>query len=218
MSFIPVKNIRLISLILQLDVIIELGSKINIFILEIFLVIGVVSLAGEIGKEILDATAKLIGIAAGSTILYNNWGPKPSDPKGESDKNKKDSNKQSTAKKIPYQVKPMRPQNNYQYSLFLPFILSSISQIGENSTGVAEFSYGVFLLSFIALFCFINVVFYFIICILIDKGDYENKYPKLKRIINYYKNLRLIFIVIDIILCLICLSILSLFSLLIILK
>ena len=112
----------------------------------------------------------------------------------------------------------MKQQNNYQYSFILPFILSHIPEISENSRSIIQINYGILLISILALYCFLNIIFYLITYILIDKGGYENKYPKLKRIINYYKNINLIFIIIDIIICFICLLILTIFPLLIILK
>jgi len=53
---------------------------------------------GKIIKEGLDITAKAIGIAAGSTILYKNWiegggSSSQDDDKNKDDKNKDDKNK-----------------------------------------------------------------------------------------------------------------------------
>jgi hypothetical protein len=52
--------------------------SINIFILNdyIFYTIEIITLGAIIfasKKEILDVTAKILGITAGSTIVYNNW-------------------------------------------------------------------------------------------------------------------------------------------------
>ena len=99
----------------------------------------------------------------------------------------------------------------------MPIILSNI-KLNENVSSVTEVSYAVFVLSLIALLCFINIIFYILSYILLTKGNYENKYPKLKFIINYYKNTSLVYITIEILFCFICLLILVVFSLLLILK
>ena len=71
-------------------------------ILEGIAIIILIHLASKASK-ILDTTAKVVAIAAGSTILYNNWA-KPSSSgssSGESDENKnnKNKNKQNQNKK-----------------------------------------------------------------------------------------------------------------------
>ena len=108
-------------------------------------------------------------------------------------------------------------QNNYRYSFALPFILSNIS-LSENANSVTRISFAVFILSIIALLCFINIILYTTTYVIITKGDYENKYPKLKRLINYYKNTSLIFISIEVFFCFICLLLLVTFSFLIMIK
>lgn len=56
----------------------------NSHIFEGIAIITLIHLASKAGK-ILDATAKVVAIAAGSTILYNNW-VKPSSSGGDDDK------------------------------------------------------------------------------------------------------------------------------------
>ena len=46
---------------------------------------------------------------------------------------------------------------------------------------------GIFILSLVALICFINVLGFIITYFFIQRGNSENKYPKLSKIINYYK-------------------------------
>ena len=100
---------------------------------------------------------------------------------------------------------------NYKTSWLLPFLLSNLG-IEENINSNSDISYGVFLLSLIALICFINILGLMSVNILIQKKNYETKYPKLKKIINYYKNTSLVYVIIEALLCFICLFILTLFS------
>ena len=93
----------------------------------------------------------------------------------------------------------------------LPFILSNLG-IEENVNSNLNVSYAIFLLSLIALLCFINVLGFIIVYIFIQKNEYETKYPKFKKIINYYKNTSLIYAILEALLCFICLFILILFS------
>lgn len=79
-------------------------------------------------------------------------------------------------------------KNSLIKSFSLPFILSNLNiNVPENASSLTNVSYGVFLLSLIALFCFINIIGFFTVYILVLKGDYENKYPRFKRYINFYK-------------------------------
>ena len=119
--------------------------------------------------------------------------------------------------KIKKILKQPMNQNNYRFSFALPFILSNIS-LSENANSVTRISFAVFILSIIALLCFINIVLYMTTYIIITKGDYENKYPKIKKLINFYKNTSLIYIFIEVLFCFISLLILVIFSFLIMIK
>jgi hypothetical protein len=54
---------------------------------------------------------------------------------------------------------------------------------------------------------------YMLVYIIIQRGNYESKYPRLSNYINYYKNFNLIIIIIEAIICIICLFLLIIFSL-----
>lgn len=109
-------------------------------------------------------------------------------------------------------------KDNLIQSFTLPFILSNLDiNIPENASSLTNVSYGVFLLSLIALFCFINILGFFTAYILVLKGDYENKYPRLKRYINFYKKGTILSLTIEIIFCFISLLLLVVFSLLFVL-
>ena len=103
-------------------------------------------------------------------------------------------------------------KNKFQYGFYLPFILSNLG-VDVSSIDVSDFSYAILIISVIALYSFINIIGYMIVNIIINKVEYEKRYHRLSKIINYYKKMSLIYISIDIILCLICLLLLVFFSL-----
>jgi hypothetical protein len=98
------------------------------------------------------------------------------------------------------------------FSLF-GFIFSQLNiNIDETASSLTQISYGVFLLSLVALICFINVVGFMLTYFLIQKGNYEIKYPKLRIFINFYKKSTLLYVSIEALLCFICLILLVYFS------
>ena len=97
-------------------------------------------------------------------------------------------------------------------SLFL-IILSQLDiNVTDSDPTITHLSYGVFLLSLIALLCFIKIMNYTLVYIIIQRGNYESKYPKLSNYINYYKNFNLLIICIETLICLTCLLLLIIFS------
>ena len=111
-------------------------------------------------------------------------------------------------------LRQLAKNNNLTSSFMFPLILSKLDiNVTDNHSSLTQISYGVFLLSLIALFCLINIIGYMIVNIIINKVDYEKRYPRLSKIINYYRKMSLIYVGIDIILCLICLLLLVFFSL-----
>lgn len=109
-------------------------------------------------------------------------------------------------------------KKNVTYSLSLPIILSNLNiNVNDLDTNLSQLSYSVFILSLIALLCFINILGFMLTYILIQKSNWplpEIKYPKLTKIINYYKKSSLIYLSIEVLLCFTCLFLLVLFSLL----
>lgn len=108
----------------------------------------------------------------------------------------------------------------YKSSFFLPFILSQIDLVQESlcDSSIKQIFSGILIISVVGLFCFINIVYFMTGYILITRGNYEEKYPRLKRIIQYYKTTNLIFIFIEVILCFTCLLLITIFSLLFVIK
>jgi hypothetical protein len=78
-------------------------------------------------------------------------------------------------------------------------------QIPENATPLINFSFSILILTLISLLCFINVTGYLTSIYLINKYNIEIKFPKYKKIIQYFESYSLFFILIEIILCLLCL-------------
>lgn len=109
--------------------------------------------------------------------------------------------------------------NNIKYLFSFPFVFYNLDiNVSDSDPIITQFAYGVLLISLVAFFCFTNIVGYVIVIYLIQKSDYETKYPKFTRLINYYKNINLVFLSIEILLCFICLILLIFFSLLFIVK
>ena len=86
--------------------------------------------------------------------------------------------------------------------------------VSEDDSTLTQLSFGVFILSLVALLCLINIVAYMIGYYLVNNGQYEVKYPKLSKFITFYKKSTVFFLVIEILMCIICLLILLVFSLL----
>ena len=98
-------------------------------------------------------------------------------------------------------------------SFSLPVIFSFLDiKISDNASTFTQYSYSVFILSIVGLFCFLNILGFLVTYILIQQGDYEKKYPKLKKIINYYKKSTLVYAIIETLLCLTCFLLLIFFS------
>jgi hypothetical protein len=97
------------------------------------------------------------------------------------------------------------------FSLF-GIVMSQLNlNVDETASNITQISYGFLLLSLIALICFINVVGFMITYILIQQGNYEIKYPKLSKFINYYKKSTLVYVSVEAFLCLTCLILMVFF-------
>ena len=103
--------------------------------------------------------------------------------------------------------------NPVSHSFAFPVILSMIDINVEHSS-MTRLSFSIFVLSLISLLCFINVIVYMTGYVLIQKKDYENKYPKFSRLIRFYQNSSLVYVIIEGIICISCLLVLVVFSLL----
>jgi hypothetical protein len=103
--------------------------------------------------------------------------------------------------------------NLYSQSFSLPIIFSSLDiKISDNASTLTQYSYSVFILSIVGLFCFINVLGFLVSYIFIQQGEYEKKYPKFKKLINYYKKSTLVYAIIETLLCLTCFLLLIIFA------
>jgi hypothetical protein len=109
--------------------------------------------------------------------------------------------------------------NNVKYLFSFPFIFYNLDMnVSDSDPTITQFAYGMLIISLVAFFCFINIAGYVIVIYLIDKSNYETKYPKFARLISYYKGVNLVFLSIEILLCFICLILLIFFSSLFILR
>jgi hypothetical protein len=115
------------------------------------------------------------------------------------------------------------PNLNSKYSensFFLAAVLSFLNiNIPENSPPFLEFSFAIFTISIIALFCFMNTVFYLTALLLVSKYDIEvifSEYPKLIKYIKYFSKATYLYIFIEALACFISLLVLVIGSLVII--
>jgi len=82
---------------------------------------------------------------------------------------------------------------------FIPFSFLNVPIIPETASGMDKFLFGILLISIILLWCFISITGYFLTLYLINYTDIANKYPKYIKIINFFKNINIIYIIIEII-------------------
>lgn len=112
-------------------------------------------------------------------------------------------------------MRAIKNKLNLNYSFSLPLILSNLKlDVTDTDSSLTQFSYGVFLLSLIGLICFINIIGFMLGYYIVQKGNYEIKYPKLSKYINLHKKTSVIFVTVEVLLCFTCLLLLVFFSLL----
>ena len=67
----------------------------------------------------------------------------------------------------------------------------------EDASHTVKFAFGIFLLSLVCLFNFINIVGYLTSIILINKYNIEERYPKYSKLIRYFEKSSLFFVVFE---------------------
>lgn len=109
--------------------------------------------------------------------------------------------------------------NSYKNSYILGWILTNVNvEITDSSSQLLQFSYGVFLGSIITLFCVLNLAGYIITNYLLEKVEFEKKYPRIGKYFKKFQKISLFYIIIDIFICLYLLFLLAFYSLVIIAK
>lgn len=89
-----------------------------------------------------------------------------------------------------------------KYNYIIPFIFKTLgSNIPEDAEPIVTFSFNILILSLIVLFCLINITGYFISIYLINKYDVEKKFPKYSKLIRYYENSQIFYVIIEIFVC-----------------
>jgi hypothetical protein len=57
-------------------------------------------------------------------------------------------------------------KNNFKYLFSFPFILYNLDiNVNDSDPTITQLAYGVFLLTLVTLFCFINIIGYFLLII-----------------------------------------------------
>jgi hypothetical protein len=91
-------------------------------------------------------------------------------------------------------------KNKIVYALFpFTFIIDNLFSSVNTVSAINRVVLGVATITLILLYSIINIVAYFACLYIINTRDLENKYPKLKPVIKYYKNTSIIFLIIEII-------------------
>lgn len=96
----------------------------------------------------------------------------------------------------------------YKVSFLIPFINSSLGkEISSDADPIITYSFSMFILSLIPLFCFMNILFYVGVIYMINRyKDVLSKYPRLQKFIKYYENANVFLIVLESITCIVVLS------------
>jgi hypothetical protein len=87
---------------------------------------------------------------------------------------------------------------NYIFALF-PFSLFDINIIPETISSFEKFLFYLIILGILTLWSFIDIVGHFIVIYLIDHKNIEEKYPKFKSIIKYFKKVNYYFLTFEIV-------------------
>jgi hypothetical protein len=79
-------------------------------------------------------------------------------------------------------------QRSVKYAYIIPFIFTKLNpNVSTETDPLISYVFSMFMLNFIILICFFNIVGYILSIYLVNKYDIEVKFPKLKRYINFYK-------------------------------
>lgn len=88
---------------------------------------------------------------------------------------------------------------NYSSSFLITFVLGKLEGLRkEEANDIASFVFSMATLSLIGIISFIYAFGYIIALYLIPKFELDKKYPKLKRMINFYEKASIYFISLDI--------------------
>jgi hypothetical protein len=82
---------------------------------------------------------------------------------------------------------------------WLPFSFIDFSIFPDTPTGVHKLIWGIFLITLIAFWCNINIIGSLIVLHIVHNTKWENKYPKIKWLINYFKTVNTIYLTMDVI-------------------
>ena len=99
-------------------------------------------------------------------------------------------------------VRPSKFYLNFKpdlkFNYIIPFIFSRLgADIPKDAEPIVTFSFNILILSLIILFCFVNIIGYFISIYLINKYNVEERYPKYSKLIRYFEKSSLFFVVFE---------------------
>lgn len=90
--------------------------------------------------------------------------------------------------------------SKYKFAFLLPFILQKLDiEIPQEAGPFVEYAFNIGLLSTLVLLSFLNIIFYLASIYLISKYEtiITDKYPKLSKVLKYYYNMSVTFIVVE---------------------
>ena len=86
-------------------------------------------------------------------------------------------------------------KSGLKFNYIIPFIFSRLgADIPKDAEPIVTFSFNILILSLIILFCFVNIIGYFISIYLINKYNVEERYPKYSKLIRYFEKSRIFFV------------------------
>ena len=89
-------------------------------------------------------------------------------------------------------------KSGLKFNYIIPFIFSRLgADIPKDAEPIVTFSFNILILSLIILFCFVNIIGYFISIYLINKYNVEERYPKYSKLIRYFEKSSLFFVVFE---------------------
>ena len=105
-------------------------------------------------------------------------------------------------------------KSGLKFNYIIPFIFSRLgADIPKDAEPIVTFSFNILILSLIILFCFVNIIGYFISIYLINKYNVEERYPKYSKLIRYFEKSRIFFVVFEGLMCISILLFMIVFSL-----
>jgi hypothetical protein len=187
----------------QLNTIFHLKDVLEIFLpiiiftlILVTLIIFIFESKGKGAREVLSAIADVATIVA-TGILISQTGGSDKNKSEDKDSDKKDKNKSDSKSSSSNSTSTSDSKKSPFLKSFS--VLALLSGIEPGSNPINQFAFFTLFASLVILSTSINIILYYSAIYLINKGDYENKYPRLGWIVRRYKNTSNLVIIVSII-------------------